>query len=92
LAKELGDAHEALDDPPELKENANEIKMDLNNNSIGRKIGNDNPDASPEELSKEIIKVQKEGGLKVLEKPNDNKSNLIPSTATGVIEKEIIEK
>lgn len=79
LTKELGDAHEAIDDPVKLKDQKNEIQMDLHNNEVGRNIAIDNPDASVDDLVNKIQDKIKSGELKVLENPIDNKSKLIPS-------------
>ena len=75
----MGDAHEAIDDPVKLKDQKNEIQMDLHNNEVGRNIAIDNPDASVDDLVNKIQDKIKSGELKVLENPIDNKSKLIPS-------------
>jgi len=88
LAKELGDAHEKLDDPEKLKDEANPIKMDLFNNAQGREIGKDNPDASVDELTKIVEDKRNTGELRVLQNPTDKYSNVIPSGVVDEIKPE----
>lgn len=73
-AKALGDAHETGDTgQPE-----NQKTMDLHNNSIGRQVALDNPNASPQELVKILLDKLANGELKVLNTDGD----IVESTAT----------
>jgi RHS repeat-associated protein len=79
IAKELGKAHENLDNPQEIRQN--QRKMDLHNNAVGQDIGEANPDATADELVKMVEEERKSGGLVVLKDPTDETGNtpLVPS-------------
>ena len=85
LAKELSDAHEAIDNPVELANNKGEINMDVNNNTVGQEIGENNPDASFEEIASEVTGALIDGKLKAFDNPRDNTKGLNPTKGTKFI-------
>ncbi len=85
LANDLGRAHEALDDPEDLLDKENEIKMDLHNNAVGQDIGSANSNASADKIVNLIEKERKAGSLVVLKNPSNNKSSLIPSNDQNTV-------
>jgi RHS repeat-associated protein len=74
VAKELGDAHE--EDRPEQP--LSEKIMDLHNNSIGRQVALDNPDATVQELVSILVDKIKNGELKTI----DSSGGVTKSSAT----------
>jgi RHS repeat-associated protein len=79
LAKKLGKAHEALDDPNAIKQN--QKKMDLHNNAVGQDVGEANPNATADEMVQKVEEQRKAGSMVVLKDPTDATGNtpLVPS-------------
>jgi RHS repeat-associated protein len=74
VAKKFGDAHE--EDRP--GQPTSEKTMDLHNNSVGRQVALDNPNATVQELVNILVDKIKNGELKVL----DSKGNVTNSSVT----------
>lgn len=72
-AKELASMHEAHADPTPLDEKRE--TMDLYNNEVGRRIGEQYPDATPEELKQHIRRAIERGEMLVI----NDKGELVPS-------------
>ena len=82
LAKELSDAHEAIDDPLEKAAVKGEIEMDKHNNAVGHDIGENNPDASFETTQTKVLGALMSGKLKAFDNPRDNTKGLNPTKGT----------
>jgi len=85
LAKELSDAHEAIDDPVELQNNKGEIEMDVHNNTVGQEIGESNSDASFESIASKVKGALISGKLKAFDNPRDNTKGLNPTKGTKLM-------
>ena len=82
VTKELGDAHEEDRSPdPEAK------KMDLHNNGVGRKVGEDNPDASIMDIASKLLDKMENGEMITL----DSKGNVTKSTLSKTDKAKILK-
>ena len=83
VTKKLGDAHE--EDRP--GQPANEKKMDLNNNEVGRDIAESNPDASIMDLATKLLDKMENGEMLTL----DSKGNITKSKLTKKQKAQVIK-